>query len=71
MKERARGGDNNALLAKLLDSELNLLDSGLEVGLPDVTAVNNTSRENLLGAKGVDNLVKLLRVADQIDVNTV
>lgn len=50
MKEGAGGGDNHALLAKLLDSGLHGLNGTLEVGLPDVTAVNNTGRENGLGA---------------------
>ena len=43
VEERAGGGNNNTILAKLLDRSLDGLNSTLEVGLPDVTAVNNTS----------------------------
>jgi hypothetical protein len=71
VEKRAGGRDNHTVLAKLLNSKLNLLNGGLEVGLPDVTAVNNTSREDLLGTKSADNRVELLRVADKINVNTV
>jgi hypothetical protein len=71
VEERAGGGDNDSVLAKLLDSVLNLLDGSLEVGLPDVTTINNTSRENLLGAKSGNNSIELLRVADKVHVDTI
>lgn len=50
MEQRAGGGNNDTILAELLDGTLDGLDSTLEVGLPDVAAINNTSRENGLGA---------------------
>lgn len=71
VEERARGGNDHAVLAQLLDGQLNLLDSGLVVGLPDVTAIDNTSRKDLLGAQSPDDGIKLLRVTDQVDVDTV
>jgi len=71
VKEGAGGGNNDTVLAELLDSVLNLLDGGLEVGLPDVTSVDNTSGENLLGAESGDNGVELLGVADKVDVDGV
>ena len=71
VKEGAGGGNNDTVLAELLDSVLDLLDGGLEVGLPDVTSVDNTSGENLLGAESGDNGVELLGVADKIDVDGV
>jgi hypothetical protein len=71
VEERAGSGNDDTVLAKLLDSQLNLLDGSLEVGLPDVTAVNDTSREGLVGAKSSDDGVKLLRVTDKVNVNGV
>lgn len=71
VKEGAGGGNNDTVLAELLDSILDLLDGGLEVGLPDVTSIDNTSRENLLGAESGDNGVELLGVADKVDVDGV
>lgn len=71
VKEGAGGGNNNTVLAELLDSVLDLLDGGLEVGLPDVTSVDNTSGENLLGAESSDDGVELLGVADKVDVDGV
>jgi len=71
VKEGAGGGNNDTVLAELLDGVLDLLDGGLEVGLPDVTAVNDTSGEDLLGAKSGDNSVELLGVADKVDVDGV
>jgi hypothetical protein len=69
VKERAGGGNNHALLAELLNSALNGLDGTLEVGLPDVAAVNDTSREDSLGAESTGNSLELLRVADKVDVD--
>lgn len=71
VEEGAGGGNDDTLLAKLLDSSLNKLDGLLEVGLPDVTAVNNTGGEDLLGAELLDDGEKLLGVADKIDVKAV
>lgn len=71
VKEGAGGGNNDTVLAELLDSVLDLLNGGLEVGLPDVTSVDNTGGENLLGAESGDDGVELLGVADEVDVNRV
>ena len=71
VKEGAGGGDEDTLLAKLLDGGLDDLDGLLEVGLPDVTAVNDTSGEDLLLAEVLDDLGELLRVADKVNVESV
>ena len=52
VQKRAGGGNNDTVLAELLDGNLDGLDGALEVGLPDVTAVNNTGREDGVGANG-------------------
>lgn len=71
VEERAGGGDNHAVLAELLNSGLGGLNGALEVGLPDVAAVNDTSREDGLGAKGSSNGLELLRVSDKVDVDSI
>ena len=71
VKEGAGGGNNDTVLAELLNSILDLLNGGLEVGLPDVTAVDNTGGEDLLRAESGDDSVELLGVADQVDVDRV
>lgn len=71
VEERAGGSDNDTLLAELLDGSLDLLDGLLEAGLPDVAAVDHTSGKDLLGAKVLNHLGELLRVADQVDVESV
>ena len=71
VEERAGGGNNDTVLADLLDSGLNLLNGSLEVGLPDVTAVNDTSGQGLVGAKSGNNSVELLGVTDKIHVDGV
>ncbi|KAI6768810.1 hypothetical protein HG531_010999 [Fusarium graminearum] len=71
VEERAGGGGNDTVLAELLDSGLDNLDGTLQVGLPDVTSIDDTGREDGVGANGTEDLVKLLRVADKVDVETV
>lgn len=71
VEERAGGGSNDTLLAELLDGGLNGLDGTLKVGLPDVSAVDDTGREDGLGAESTDHGVELLRVADKVDVDGV
>ena len=71
VKEGAGGGNNDTVLAELLNSVLDLLNGGLEVGLPDVTAIDNTGGEDLLGTESGDDGVELLGVANQVDVNRV
>ena len=70
MEQGAGGGNEDTVLAELLDSSLNKLDGTLEVGLPDVTAVNDTDGENLVGAKLASDALELLRVPDKVDVDT-
>lgn len=70
VQERAGSSNDDALLAKLLNGELDDFDGLLEVGLPDVTAVNDTGRECLVGTKGLDDGLQLLWVADEVDVDS-
>lgn len=70
MEKGAGGGNEDTVLAELLDSSLNKLDGVLEVGLPDVTAIDDTDGENLVGAKLADDALELLRVPDEVDVDT-
>jgi len=70
VEKGAGGSNNNAVLAKLLDSLLDGLDGVLEVGLPDVTAIDNTDGEGLVGAKLANDCVELLGVPDEVDVNS-
>lgn len=70
MEKRAGGGDKDTVLAELLNSSLNNLDGVLEVGLPDVAAVDDTDGQNLVGAKLADDALELLRVPDKVDVDT-
>lgn len=65
------GSDDHTVLSELLDGELNGLDGPLEVSLPDVSAIDNTSREDLLGSKSTDYSLELLGVADEVDVDGV
>jgi hypothetical protein len=71
VKERAGGGDDDTLLSKGGDGSVNDLEGLLEVVLPDVTSVNNTQRQNLLGTKALGDSVQLLGVADKVHVNAV
>lgn len=71
VEERRRGSSDDALLAKLLNGRLNSLNGALEVGLPDVTAVDDTSGEDGLGAKSTDDGLELLRVTDKVNMNSV
>ena len=69
VEERRRSGNDNAVFAESLDGLLDGLNGLLEVGLPDVTTINDTGGENLTGSKGGDNPVELLRSTDEIDVD--
>ncbi|CAH0014573.1 unnamed protein product [Clonostachys rhizophaga] len=71
VEERAGGGGDDTVLAELLNSSLDGLNSTLEVGLPDVTAVDNTGREDSLGAQSANHLIELLGVTDKVDVDGV
>ena len=71
VEEGAGGSDDDSVLAELLDSGLNDLNGLLEVGLPDVATVNDTSRQDLLGAEVLNDLLELLRVTDEVDVESV
>jgi len=71
VEEGAGGGSDDTVLSELLDSGLNNLNSTLQVGLPDVTSVNDTGGEDSVGADGAENLLKLLGVSDKVDVKTI
>ena len=71
VEKRAGGSDHDTVLAQLLDGLFDLLDGSLEVGLPDVTAVDDTSRESLVGTKSADDSVELLGVTDKVNVDGV
>lgn len=68
--EEGRGGsDNDPVGAEGLDGLLNNLDGVLEVGLPDVPAVNDTSREDLAGSQSLDHIVQLAGSTDKVNVD--
>jgi hypothetical protein len=71
VEERAGGGDDDTVLAELLDSSLDGLDGTLEVGLPDVAAIDHTSGEDGLGAESTNHGLELLGVADEVNVDGV
>ena len=71
VEEGGRGGDDDTVLAELLDGSLGDLDGSLEVGLPDVASVDDTGREDRLGAEGLNDGLELLGVADEVDVDGV
>jgi len=71
VQQGARGGNNDSVLAEFLDSKLDLLNGGLEVRLPDVTAVNDTSGEGLVGTESANDGLKLLWVANKVNVDGV
>lgn len=68
VEERARGGNDDTVLAKSLDSSVEELKGLGKVVLPDVTAVDNTGREDLVGAELLEDRLELLGVADKVDV---
>lgn len=70
VEERRRGSNDNPVRAESLDGLLNDGNGLLIVGLPNVTSINDTSGEDLTRSKSTSNGVKLLRVADQVDVNS-
>ena len=71
VEKGAGSGNNDTLLSELLDGSLNGLDSTLEVGLPDVSAVDNTCGEDSLWAESRDDGAQLLWISDQVNVNSV
>lgn len=70
VEERRRGSNDHPVRAENLDGLLNDGNGLLIVGLPDVTSINDTSGKDLARSKSTSNSVKLLRVADQVDVNS-
>lgn len=70
VNEGAGGGDDDALRAKGLDGSLEDLERLGEVVLPDVAAIDNTGREDLVRAELLEDRLKLLGVADEVDVET-
>lgn len=71
VEEGRGGGNNDTVLAELLDGRLDDLDGLLEVGLPNVASVNDADGEDGLWANGFGDGLKLLWVADEIDVDSV
>ena len=65
-----RSSNNNTLGTQRLDGFLDNLDCLLKVGFPDITSIDYTSRECLAGCKSLDNLLKLLRSTDKVNVDT-
>ncbi|EEQ36271.1 conserved hypothetical protein [Clavispora lusitaniae ATCC 42720] len=70
VQQRGRSGDNNSVSTELLDSLLNHSRSLGVVGLPDVSTVNNTNGQNLLGVQDGDNIIELLGTSDKVKVET-
>jgi hypothetical protein len=70
MQERARWSDEDALRAKGSDSSLGELEGSGQVGLPDVTTIDQTEGEDLGLADLGNNVLELLGGADKIDVET-
>lgn len=70
VEERAGGGNDDTVLAEGLDGGLEEVERLGEVVLPDVSAVNDTGREDLRGAELLDHRLELLGVADKVDVDT-
>src|SRR6202035_4912802 len=71
VKERAGAGNDYALLAELLDDRFDRFNCLLHVCFPDVSSVNHTSRQDLLGSESFKDSVKLFRVANKVNVNAV
>lgn len=71
VEKRAGSGNDDAVLAKGRSSSVNDLEGLGEVVLPDVTSVDDTERKSLLGAESFDDGLKLLRVSDEINVQSV
>lgn len=70
VEERAAGGDKDAVGTDGLDGSLGDLEGGIEVGLPDVAAVDQTEREDLSGFQVGDDVLELLGSANEVDVET-
>ena len=71
MKEGRRGGDDNAVGTKAIDGGLTSFDGSREIGLPDVTARNETKREEEgSGLNSGDGGFKLSRSTVEVDVET-
>lgn len=71
VEERAGGGDDDAVLAKGRGGGVNDLKGLGKVVLPDVTSVDNTEGKSLLRAESLDDGLELLRVTDEVDVESV
>src|SRR4051794_1543375 len=71
VKERAGAGNDYALLTEFLDDRFDRFDRLLHVCFPDVASVNNTGRQDLFGSESFKDSVKLLWVANKVNVNTV
>lgn len=70
MEERAAGGNKDAVGTEGLDGSLGDLESGIEVSLPDVAAIDQTEREDLGRLQVGDDVLKLLGSTDKVNVET-
>eukprot|EP00955_Chlamydomonas_euryale_P092174 364685-Chlamydomonas_euryale.AAC.15 len=68
VQQGAGGGDDHAVLAERLDCCLHQLNAPLHVILPDVAAVHDARRQDLVGSEVLQNLLELLWVAHQVHV---
>ena len=70
VEKRRGGGDNNSVSTNLGLGALNELNGLGEVSLPNVTAVNDTNRKNLLLSKSLNSSIELLRDTNKVVVET-
>ena len=70
VEKRRGGGDNNSVSTNLGLGALNELNGLGEVSLPNVTAVNDTNRKNLLLSKSLDSSIELLGDTNKVVVET-
>lgn len=70
VQERARGSDEDTVRAEGSNGGLSKLEGGCQVGLPDVTTIDQTEGKDLGLADVGNNVLELLGGADEIDVKT-
>ena len=71
MEKRRRGRDDNTVLTKDISGLLTKIQSGLEVGFPDVATRDNTKGEDEVGGlHGSNDLVELAGSTVKVDVET-
>jgi hypothetical protein len=70
VEEGAGCGDDDTVLTQSLDGGLENAKRLGEVILPDVSAIDDTGGEDLVGAELLDDRLELLGVADKVDMDT-